>query len=179
MSLNQLLDEAKLITGSDRQTALHLNITPSFLSRIRAGKAPMPTAKAFRLADILKRPHLQVVCEVEADQVKDPKDRDMYLRLKSGLMAASLVLLLATPLLASEQINGGVDYLSTQDGMSYKEHDSLFIAHIAFLMMLVRQWIASRQPLRGARFGKDESLLGRNNPIKPDCSIDLPLALRP
>lgn len=93
--INKLLDEAKEITGSDRQTALRLGFSPQFLYKVRAGTRALPTEAAARLGGILGRPEFQVICEVEAAQAKSARSRDYWATLKKRTVATAATILLA------------------------------------------------------------------------------------
>ncbi len=149
----------------------------------------MPTAKAFRLADILGRPHLHVVCEEEAEQVKDPKDRDMYLRLKSGFMASAGVLLLATTMYAARPIidkatSARIDQYTALQDLPHMTDDGLFIAHLLLLLLAIAIRSNSAPRLSLVRLCRVVSRYSRDTPLldvgkSAPTSGSSTLALRP
>lgn len=93
--INKLLDDAKAVTGSDRQTAMKLGYSAQFISDIRRGKSTMPVEAAARLAGVLGRSEFHVICEVEAAQARTARSRDYWATLKKRTVATAATILLA------------------------------------------------------------------------------------
>ena len=87
--INRLLDRAKEVTGSDLETARRLGYEhASFVYRMRRGDRSIPVEIATRLAHLLGRPPLQVICEIEAAQAESEESRRYWNSLRKNTAAA-------------------------------------------------------------------------------------------
>jgi len=85
------LDRAAEITGSDRQTALRVGVTPQYLSQARA-KGTCSEDAALALSEVIGCNVLEVVAAISAEKSKSPELRKKWAELqrRAAGMAASL-----------------------------------------------------------------------------------------
>ena len=92
--IEKILDDAKAITGSDRQTALRIGYDVSQLYGWRANRRPVPVEAATKLAQLVGRNPFQVICEVEAAQARSEESRKYWASLRRHAAAAAIALVM-------------------------------------------------------------------------------------
>lgn len=103
MSLINLLDAAKAVTGSDNATASAIGCGRSFISNIRAGRANMPARKAAQLAELVGADWQTGVLAALEAQASNDEERGFWSRLikQSGkgltVLAMAVVIGFSTP----------------------------------------------------------------------------------
>ena len=113
-TINKLLDEAKTVTGSDRQTALRMGyLNGSFVARMRSGDRPVPVETATRIAQIIGRPPFQVICEIEGAQARTEESRKYWASLRRNAAAAAVAFVVMGT--TSKMLGGGSCWDRTSD----------------------------------------------------------------
>lgn len=85
----RLLDEAKALTGSDRQTALRIRTDSQTLSHIRTGQYAMNDTLAARIGELIGIGWQEAVAAVNQDRARNKEDKDYW----KGLAATCSVIL--------------------------------------------------------------------------------------
>lgn len=84
MTLLEILNQAKKITGSDPKTAEAIGIHKGLLSTARSGKRPLPIDAACNLAELINQPWYVVVAAGVAYRCKDEVKRTEWLERASS-----------------------------------------------------------------------------------------------
>lgn len=85
---NSYLDEAKVITGSDRRTAATLGLSAQKVSDIRKGRRNLSPFAAVRLARLLKKNTFGELANALSRSAKSSKTRIFWLDFSSGIWPA-------------------------------------------------------------------------------------------
>jgi hypothetical protein len=88
--IEQILNEAKAITGSDRQTALRIGYTAQEIAGWKAHRRPVPVEATTKLAQLIGKPPFQLICEIEASQAKSEESRKYWASLRRNAAAAAV-----------------------------------------------------------------------------------------
>ena len=88
--IKTLLEQAKAITGSDRQTGLRMGYTAQEINSWKSGRRPVPVEAATKLAQLLGRQPFHVICELEASQAKTEESRKYWASLRRNAAAAAV-----------------------------------------------------------------------------------------
>lgn len=78
--MNYLLDRAKEITGSDRQTALRIGVAPQLISNVRTGHKNLTPYQAAKIAELIGERWSDHALPVLMDQAKTPAEKDYWLK---------------------------------------------------------------------------------------------------
>ena len=106
--LNHYIDSAKTITGSDRQTAIRLNVRPQYICDARKNKG-FSVECCRKLAEIINVNPLEVIA-AEAASKADPETAKAWGKWQKKASAAAVVMILA-PLAATESFLSTTHYI--------------------------------------------------------------------
>jgi hypothetical protein len=101
--VNELLDKAKAITGSDNKTAKLLEIPQPHVSDIRNGRRALTPYQAARLAELVGERWYDAALPVMAAKAKSQKERGFWLGKLEPLRKTAARVLLVASLAATPQ----------------------------------------------------------------------------
>lgn len=91
------LDQAKTITGSDRQTAFRLGISQGYIATIRGGKS-ISDDLCLQLAELLDIDPMEIIAAKNAERTKSPEMRKKWEAILKSVAAVLVVAVgLASP----------------------------------------------------------------------------------
>ena len=71
-TVEQYLDDAKALTGSDRQTALRIGVKPQYISQTRGGE-PFSDDAGLNLAELLGIDPMEILAAINVRRTKKPE----------------------------------------------------------------------------------------------------------
>lgn len=105
--LTEYLNDAKALTGSDRQTAIKIGCSPQYISLARKGEG-LSNKYCFRLAELLKVERSLIVA---AAQYSSTKDKEFWKEQWEKIAGAVAVLALAIGPLLHAHIGGAISIM--------------------------------------------------------------------